>query len=107
MAAFAPIPSASVSTATAVKPGFLRNIRAPKRISCRNDSSIVLPQDCKPDYWTRELGSSHAQTGWVSKDFGKGRTLLIKQYRQVARGIAHRNHRNQTLCAHAYHGKIV
>jgi hypothetical protein len=29
IAVFTPMPSASVSTATVVKPGFLRNIRAP------------------------------------------------------------------------------
>jgi hypothetical protein len=30
------MPSASVSTATAVKPGFLANIRRPYRKSCRS-----------------------------------------------------------------------
>ena len=35
----APIPSASVTTATAVKPGFLANIRRPKR---RSWSKVLL-----------------------------------------------------------------
>src|SRR5215510_13226252 len=36
IAVFAPIPSANVSTATNVRPGFLANIRTPNRKSCQN-----------------------------------------------------------------------
>jgi hypothetical protein len=40
MAVFAPIPSASESTAAAVKPGDLRSMRAAKRRSC--NSPLIL-----------------------------------------------------------------
>jgi hypothetical protein len=36
MAVFAPMPSASVTTATAVNAGSRRSIRSPKRMSCQN-----------------------------------------------------------------------
>src|SRR5262245_14043523 len=45
MAVLAPIPSASVSAAINVNPGFFNNILAPKRRSCRNvciDSTSIL-----------------------------------------------------------------
>src|SRR5262245_32262417 len=42
MAALAPIPSASVRTATAVKPGCSASIRRPCRTSCRKVSTHVL-----------------------------------------------------------------
>src|ERR1700758_5118041 len=41
MAVFAPIPSASVTIATAVNPGFFLSVRAPYRISCRRFSMEV------------------------------------------------------------------
>src|SRR5260370_10495968 len=37
IAVFAPIPSASVNTATAVNPGFFDSIRQPKRVSCQSE----------------------------------------------------------------------
>src|SRR5207249_6108374 len=40
IAVFAPIPSAKVSTTTAVKPGDLRSVRAPKRTSRHNVSTM-------------------------------------------------------------------
>lgn len=36
---FAPVPRASVKTATAANPGCLRSMCSPKRTSCRSDSS--------------------------------------------------------------------
>ena len=42
IAVFAPMPSASVTTATIVKPGFFASIRIPYRKS-RNIVGIVLP----------------------------------------------------------------
>ena len=42
MAVLAPIPSARVSTATAVKPGFLANILIPYRKSCSSDVILSL-----------------------------------------------------------------
>ena len=41
MAAFAPMPSPSVSTATAAKPGWRPSVRAPKRRSCQSVSQKV------------------------------------------------------------------
>jgi hypothetical protein len=43
IAVFAPIPSASIITASAVKPGFFHNIRAPYRRSC-SSVCIIPPQ---------------------------------------------------------------
>src|SRR5438105_4192410 len=40
IAVFAPIPSAKVSTTTAVKPEDLRSVRAPKRTSRHNESMV-------------------------------------------------------------------
>ncbi len=39
---FAPMPSASESTATVVNPGLLTNIRNANRISCMNVTSVLL-----------------------------------------------------------------
>jgi hypothetical protein len=39
IAVFAPMPSASVSSATAAKPGFFRNVRTAYRTSCTKSSS--------------------------------------------------------------------
>src|SRR5580658_3258930 len=41
--AFPPMPSASVSTATAVNPGFFRSVRTPKLKSC-NSEPILFPR---------------------------------------------------------------
>ena len=42
IAALAPMPSASVNTATAVKPGFFASVRIPNRMSCQS-SPISCP----------------------------------------------------------------
>src|SRR5580693_8169728 len=42
IAVFAPMPRASVSTATIVKPGFLRSIRTPYFRSCKKLSTLCL-----------------------------------------------------------------
>src|SRR4051812_28841968 len=43
MAVFAPMPSASVSTAMAVKPGLFRNMRSVWRTSCSTERIESLP----------------------------------------------------------------
>ncbi len=42
--AFTPIPTASVATATAVKPGFFAKLRTPKATSVSQDMQIKTPE---------------------------------------------------------------
>src|SRR6266849_2356945 len=60
IAVFAPIPSASVSTATAVNPGFLLSMRRPYRTSSTNSSTRRQPHVSRAPPF-RALPRSHLQ----------------------------------------------
>src|SRR5262245_1999643 len=66
IAALAPMPSASVSTATVVKPGALRRTRRPyRRSESMDNSQLPTPkaQSPEPDYRLREVCAEVSRCG--------------------------------------------
>src|SRR5436305_90302 len=78
MAVFAPIPIASVRTATAVKPRLFRNVRKPYRRSCRISCTATL----------HVTNTSEASKGYQQKYVDERNTMLsIRSCRQINQGL--------------------